>query len=256
MTAGDTIQSLLTLRKLTRAIADVVRPQLSEHLTTLTPLLRPKAVLGDFIQGGQREPNHKADKLFKELQALYDKIAPQKPFTLSRELAPPFNLANVGLEITPLDYPHAAQVGAENRKIMVRCPLTWVLTYAGFAPTRLPELLDTRSRSVEELQRFIVSQLVLHLAIASQPGVARILEALHLPVTTRKAPEFGELPLTLIGSSISTRRPADTVVIESAELTGMDAFEEVVNPQDIPRLTDPLRERLLEVARAQTPELV
>jgi hypothetical protein len=256
MNARDSIQSLLVLRKLTRAIADVVRVQMTEYLNTLAPLLRPKTVFGDYIQGGQKEPNHKADKLFKELQSLYEKAAPPKPFSLTRELAPPFNLSGVGLEITPLDYAHVAKAGNETRKIRVRCPLTWVLTYTGFAPTRLQELLDTRTRSTDELQRFIVSQLVIHLAVTSQPGVIQLLEALHFPVTTRKTPEFGELPLTLISAAISTSRPSDAVIIESAELTGMDAFEEVVNPEDIARLSDPLKDRLVEIARVQAPELV
>lgn len=256
MNPRDGIQSLLVLRKLTRAIADAVRVQMTEYLTTLTPLLRPKTVLGDYIQGVQKEPNHKADKVFKELQALYEKVAPLKPFSLSRELAPPFNLAGVGLEITPLDYLHVARSGPDTRRIMVRCPLTWVLTYTGFAPTRLQDLLDTRTRAAEELQRFILSQLVMHLATANQPGVTQMLDALHFRVTTRKSPEFGELPLTLIGAAIATTRPSDTVIIESAELTGMDAFEEIVDPEDIPRLSDPLKERLLDIARAQAPELV
>lgn len=256
MSPRNSIQSLLVLRKLTRAIADVVRVQVTEYLNTLAPLLRPKTVFGDYIQGGQKEPNHKADKLFKELQALYEKAAPPKPFSLTRELAPPFNLAGVGLEITPLDYVHVAKSGNETRRIMVRCPLTWVLTYTGFAPTRLQELLDTRTRSTDELQRFIVSQLMIHLATTSQPGVMQLLEALHFPVTTRKTPEFGELPLTLVSAAITTSRPSDAVIIESAELTGMDAFEEVVNAEDIARLPDPLKDRLVEIARTQAPELV
>ena len=55
MNGRDSIQSLLVLRKLTRAITDVVRVQMTEYLTTLTPLLRPTSVLGDYIQGGQKE---------------------------------------------------------------------------------------------------------------------------------------------------------------------------------------------------------
>ena len=51
-------------------------------------------------------------------------------------------------------------------------------------------------------------------------------------------------------------RPADSVVIESAELTGMDAFEEVVKIADLSALRDPFRERLLETARQQAPDLV
>jgi hypothetical protein len=45
------------------------------------------------------------------------------------------------------------------------------------------------------------------------------------------------------------------VVLESAELTGIDAFEEVVNVEDIARLTDPLKDRLIEIARPHVPAL-
>ena len=45
-------------------------------------------------------------------------------------------------------------------------------------------------------------------------------------------------------------------MIQSAELTGMDAFEEVVKVEDIAGLPDPLKQRLLEIARQQAPELV
>jgi hypothetical protein len=46
------------------------------------------------------------------------------------------------------------------------------------------------------------------------------------------------------------------VIVESAELTGMDAFEEVVNVDELSKLRDPFKERLLEIARQQAPELV
>jgi len=81
-------------------------------------------------------------------------------------------------------------------------------------------------------------------------------EALHFPITTAKLPQFGELPITGIGLPVRTMRPSDAVVIESAELTGMDAFEEIVNVDDVKQLADPFRERLLDLVRQQTPELV
>ena len=55
---------------------------------------------------------------------------------------------------------------------------------------------------------------------------------------------------------MSTRRPADSVIFQSAELTGMDAFEEVVVVDDITRMTDPGRDRMLEIVRAQGPSLL
>jgi hypothetical protein len=256
MSDRDNIQSLLSLRKLTRAITDVVRVQMTEHLKTLTPLWRPQAVLGEYVQGGQKEATRKADRVFKDLQTLYEAVAPTKPFFLQRELNTPLDFPRVGLEITPLDYVHVAQAGSTSRNIKVRCPLTWILTYTDFPPTRLQELLDNKGRDAAEVQRFVLSYLVLHLVTKHDAALMQIFEALHFPITTTKSPQFGELPITRIGIPIATTRPADAVVIESAELTGMDAFEEVVSVDDLKRLGDPLKERLLDIARQQMPELV
>jgi hypothetical protein len=79
---------------------------------------------------------------------------------------------------------------------------------------------------------------------------------LHFPITTTTLPEFGPLPITRIGVAISTIRPTDAVILESAELTGMDAFEEIVSVDDLSKLRDSLKERLLELARQHAPELV
>jgi hypothetical protein len=256
MSAGDSVESLLGLRKLTRAITDVVRVQMTEYLKVLTPLLRPKAVLGDYVQGGPKEPSRRADKAFADLQALYDKVAVARPYNLPRELATPLNFATPTLEITPLDYVHVVQSGSDNRRINVRCPLTWVLTYSDFPPNRLKELLDAKARSIEELQRFVLNYLVMHIATTSDPALMRVFEALHFPLTSSKSAEFGDLPITRIGIGISTYRPSDSLVIQSAELTGMDAFEEVIKVEDIAALSDPLKSRLLEVARQHAPERV
>jgi hypothetical protein len=102
----------------------------------------------------------------------------------------------------------------------------------------------------------VLNYLVLHVATTSEPGLMQVFDALHFPLTTSKSPEFGELPITRIGIGITTTRPSDAVIIESAELTGMDNFEEVVRVEDIAQVSDPLKERLLAIARQQAPELV
>jgi hypothetical protein len=255
MSDRDNIQSLLTLRKLTRAITDVVRVQISEYLKTMTPLVRPQVALGEYVQGGQKDAGRKADKVFKDLLAMYEAVAPTKPFFLQRELTTPLDFPRVGLEITPLDYVHVAQAGATSRKIKVRSPLTWILTYTDVPPTRFQELLDSKGRDAAEVQRFVLSYIVLHL-VFQDPPITQIFNALHFPITTTKSPQFGELPITRIGLPVATTRPSDAVVIESAELTGMDAFEEVVDVEGLKGLGDPLKERLLDIARQQMPELV
>jgi hypothetical protein len=257
MVGRDSIQSLLVLRKLTRVMADTIRAQLTQYLTTLAPLLRPHMVLGDYVQGGSKESTRKADKAFKELQSLYETVASTKPFNLPRELTTPIRFsADGGLEITPVDYAHAVEAGPEKRTILVRSPLTWGLTYAGFPITRLPDLLKAKLRPGDELQQFVLSYLLMHVVTTNSPGLMQTFEALHFPITTHNDPEFPSLPITRISAGITTTRPSDAVIIQSAELTGMDAFEEVVRIEDLSALRDPLKDRLIEIARQQAPELV
>ena len=59
---------------------------MTEYLKTLTPLLRPKALLGEYVQGGLKEPSRKADKAFADLQALYEKVADRPSRTTCRAI--------------------------------------------------------------------------------------------------------------------------------------------------------------------------
>lgn len=254
MSGRDSIRSLLSLRKLTRAIAEAARGQMTEYLATVAPLLRPSSILGDYVAGGQKEPTRKAEKAFQELQALYERICTTAPYNLPRELRPPFNLGTGGLEISAVDYPHVASAGSDQRTITVRQPLTWTLSYTDFPPTRLNEQLATKLRSSDEIQKVVVSYLAMHVVTSQQPVLMRMLDALRFPVTTAKAPGWGDLPATRIGlGGVGTYRPSDAVMIESAELTGMDAFEEVVSVEEIARLPDPFKQRLLDLVREHAP---
>src|SRR5262249_14999200 len=156
----------------------------------------------------------------------------------------------------PVDYPHVAKTGSDTRTIMVRRPLTWALTYSGYAPSRLPDLLKAKLRPGDELQHFVLSYLFMHVVTRNSPGIMHMFDALHFPITTSTSEEFGKVPITRIGVAVSTRRPSDDVLLQSAELTGMDAFEEVVDVEELSNLRDPLKERLLELVRQQAPELV
>ena len=252
----DSTQSLLVLRKLTRAIAEVVRGQMTEHLATLAPLLRPKMVLGDYVEDGTKEATRRSEKAYKDLQALYESVASTKPFNLPRELPTPLRLAGTGLEITPVDTARVIKSSSDSRTIMVRSPLTWTLSYSGYGIGRLPELLNAKLRSGDELTQFVLSYLLMHVVTTNSPGLMHVFESLHFPITTATLPEFGPLPITRIGIPISTTRPSDDVILQVADLTGMDAFEEVIHVSDLSRLGDPLQTRLLDLAREQAPDVL
>jgi hypothetical protein len=240
---------LLALRKTTRAVADLLRGELRDCLAALAPLFRPRAVLGNYVESGMKETFREADAAFKELQSLYHKIAFAKPFNLPQEeLHSPVEVLTSVLEITPVEYTHHAKAQRETKTVTVTCPLKWVLNYSGFGLKRLQELLADGNRSQSSVREFILHYLALHLVATRQSGLVKVMGALHFPISTGRLPWCGDLPMTYV-SSLATTRPPDDVIIESTELSGMDAFEEVVSVSDIQRMRNPLQDRLLELVK-------
>jgi hypothetical protein len=258
MTAPFTIERVQALRRLTRAVADLLGEQVTAYLSTLAPLFRPRWVLGEHIRGAEKEPMKGADRAFREMQGLFDAVARAKPFTLARELKSPVEVSSVNLEIHPVEYRHEVKSGDETRIVTVRSPLTWTLSYSGYSHLVLPDLLARRTGANEELHEWLVHQLVLHAVVTNQQGLTEILTRLHFPVSIVKEPGSGGVPLARIASPLSTIRPPDEVIMQSVELSGMDAFEEVINVDDIGHMDDPLKNRLIELARShrELPALV
>ena len=240
---------MLALRKLTRTITDLLRGQMKEYLATLAPLLRPQAVLGGYIQGTTKDIVKGADQAFKELQALYESVASTKPYNLPGELKPPLDIISSALDMTVMEYEYTAKNDKESKTILITSPLKWALTYTGFAPARLKEMLAVRGRDANELRSFVLHYLVMHIVVSKQTGIRNIFEALHFPISSVQSPEFGDLPVTYISSSITTLRPPDDVLIKSTEVSGMDAFEEVVNISDAEKMRDTLKDQLLEIVK-------
>ncbi|MCI0419372.1 MAG: hypothetical protein L0387_34310 [Acidobacteria bacterium] len=242
-------QKLLQLRKLTRAVADLLRGQLKEYLATLSPLLRPRTILGDYVQSSLKENVRGAEKAFKDLQSLYESVAGAQPFHLAKELKAPIEIVSSTLEMSPLEYPYVAKGEPGDKTVSITSPLKWVLLYSGFPLTRFRSILADRNRSDNELREFVLHHLALHTVLARQTGITQMLEALHFPVRSETLPEFGQLPITVVSSTFSTMRPSDDVIIESTEISGTDAFEELVSIEDIGRMGHPFKEKLIEIVR-------
>ena len=242
-------QKLLTLRKLTRVAGELINNQMREHMETLTPLFRQRAIFGEHIQGGAKEIVKGAGQAFKDLQSQYEAVATAAPFHLPKELDSPLMQMTSSLELTAWEYVHVAGTGQHSKTITVTCPFKWTITYAGYSPARLNELLMTRNRNDGALQQFVLHYLVMQIVILKQPGLARMLDTLHFPIGFGHLPRFGTLPITYITSSISTNLPPDPLLIQSTELSGKDAFEELINADDIALLGDPFKERLMNMLK-------
>ena len=254
MSQGYDLQKLRSLRKLTRAIADPLRSELKEHLSTVTLLLRPRTVLGDYVEGSLKGDVKGSEVAFRELRSRYEAVAGGRPFGLPKELNPPLELASSNIELVPLEYPHTAKSGSDTKTITVTQPLQRIVPYPVLGPSRLRELMAAKIPDAAQVKEIILHAVVLETVLTKQPGLLAVFEALRFPVVTEKLPGLGEVPITCISSSVRTVRPPDDVLIESTEISGLNAFEEVVNARDIEEMKDPFRERLLEVIKANAPE--
>jgi hypothetical protein len=248
---SNNTQELIALRRLTVAVSKLLGEQVRAYLSTLAPLLRPRAVFGEYVQGSTKESARGADVAFKDLQGVYASVAAAPPFNLPGELTPPVEVISTALELTPFEYRHAASAGDAEKKVVVTSPLKWTLNYSGFGLGRLRELVATRDRASRELKEHLLHMLILHVVVTRQEGVARILETLHFPIKSETVEGLGRLPVTYITSAVSTGLPPDAVIIESTEVSGRDVFEEVVEVDDIVKLHDPLKERLVELVEKQ-----
>ena len=124
------------------------------------------------------------------------------------------------------------------------------MTYAGFSLSRLRGLIADPNRSREELQRVLTHHLLLHVVLQRKEGLRTLLAAMNFAVKTETVPEFGELPLTLVTSAVRTERPPDSVILESTDLSGVDATEEIVRATNVAGMADSRRARLLEILEA------
>jgi hypothetical protein len=248
------IQRLLSLRKLTRAIADLLRAELKDYLSALAPLFRPRNVLGDYVQGA-KEGIRGSEKSLLELQRLYTTVAGAKPYHLANELKPPFEMTSSMPEVIPVEYIHVAKGDMGNKAVLMTSPLKWTLIYSEYSPKKLKELLASQNPANEEMHRFVLHYLVLHVMMTSNPGTSKLFDGLRLPISSGRLVEFGDLPLTNISACVSTIRPPDSVIIESTEISGQNAFEEIINLDDLRTLEDPLKSRLIELARTHGVEL-
>ena len=241
---------LLAHRKLTRGMGQILSEQLLAYVTTLTPLFRQRDVFGAHIQGGSG-PVKGADQALKQLQSLYEKVAYAAPFHLDGNLQSPLMQQTPSLELSPWEYVHVAKAGGESKTVTVTCPFKSIVTYLGYAPRRLQALLNERNRNNGELQAFVLHYLAMHVVVATQPSLTQLFDTLHFPLASGHLNDFGSLPITYIGSAVSTSLPSDELVIESTEMSGMDAFEEIVNTEDVDKMRDPLKERLVELVKSQ-----
>jgi hypothetical protein len=245
MTEDFSISRVLLLRKITREISNHLLGQLKEQLATLSPLFRPRRILGDYIESGSSEPVADAEKNFAVVADLYAKAA-VKPLELPRPLRPPVKPIGMALEVYPWEYTVNYAVGGRTHAVTVTSPFRWVLSYSsGLSLSRLRlGLAGREERKVEDIQQFVIRCCVMRAILSRFGGVVKLLEGLRWEVRNESVPDLPSLPLATLSAPLRSQLPPENVVIESTELSGMALFEELVDMECLHQIPDPLAEKV------------
>ena len=257
-TAADSlnVEQLLHLHTLTKDVAKLCQKQLRAHLETLALLFRPRRILGDAMEGAERESVGGSDRTLAELRDLYRKVA-VRPFDLRPELSLPLESVSTQMQLYDWEYVHQIKTDRGWRTIKVTSPLTWVVAYSSTysLPMLRQVLAGQEERDAEAVRAFVLRACLMHLHFTKFPAIADLLAGLRYRVEVRQSPETGELPLVTISAPFSTVRPPDSLVAVAAGLAGGTSFSEVLDPGSVQTLKDPLREQVAAVFRSHGQEL-
>ena len=250
------VEQLLHLHALTKDVAKVCLKQLRGYLETMALLFRPRRILGDAMEGAERESVGGSDRTVAELRDLYRKVA-ARPFDLRPDLSLPLESVSTQLQLHEWEYLHQSKTDRGWRSIKVTSPLTWVVAYSShYSFSMLRQVLaGQEERNADAVRAFVLRACLMHLHFQKFPAIADLLAGLRYRVEVRHSPETGDLPLVTVSAPFPTVRPPDSLVTVAAGLAGGASFSEVLDLASVKELKDPLREQIAAVLQSHGQEV-
>lgn len=237
-------QEFLQLRQATERIGRVLQQRLKEHLTILRPLFIPRKLFGTYIKSSSTEEVHGSDKAFAELQERYGAIC-DEPFALPKKLQPPLPPISNFLEGTPFQYTLALE-GNADRTVLITSATRFILSYQGECPlSRLKGMLSgSEARQADDMRQALINHLAMVLFLEHFPALTRLLGDLHYRVETHSFPDLGGLEAVVLTAPLKTFLPPDNFITEVTQLSGIPAFQELIEKDAVEAIPDPLQEAL------------
>jgi hypothetical protein len=250
------IEQLLRLHALTKDVAKLCHKQLRGYLDTMAPLFRPRRMLGDAIEGSERDSAAGSDRTAGELRELYRRIA-ARPFDLRPELTFPLESVSTQIQLYEWEYLHQTKTDRGWRSIKVTSPLTWVVAYSStYSLSMLRQVLaGQEERNQKSVYAFVLRSCLMYLHFTKFAAMAELLAGLRYRIEGRRSPELGDLPLVTVSAPFATIRPPDNLVSVASGLAGGTSFAEVLDMASVRNLQDPLRQEVAAVLQSHNQEL-
>ncbi len=238
------LAQMAPLRDVSQKISQYLQETLSGYLSPLAPLLAPNRVLGEHLQGYSRDRLPDADKNFAQLEERYVRLC-QHHFRLPSKIRSPVSSIKTTLDVHPWEYLY--EVG--DRTIIISSPVKWVLSYEftyGLSNLLRAKLAGEKPQP-DETKQMLVNTLTLWMMMERSRGIKKILGDLRFPVSVATSPVSGDLPYIVLTAATEAFRPQDDLINTVIQLSGRPAFEELVDPEAVAGIKDPMVEKITEL---------
>ncbi len=212
----------------------------------------PERILGKFAGSKFDVPG--ADKALAELQDNYRRL-PGKPFDFAKEFEADW-LSEIGSkpEIQRWEYSREISTDSGKRVVAFTSPTRWILSYGpGYSVPQAIQAFSRRQdrRGIDQLRQFVVNMLVMQSLIARSGGLTTLIRELRYDVRIDTHPGLSGLPVVVVQSQVPTFVPPETVIATATELSGINAFIELVDLEAIRELSDPFKEQIAQLIPGQ-----
>ena len=185
-----------------------------------------------------------SDKAFAELQEYYATVC-KKPFGLPKKLQPPLPpLAN---QIDAVPYQYALHMGESKDKATIITTATrWILSYRNECTISRLEAMATgvETRQLDDIKQSLIAHLTPVVFLKHFPALKQLLQDLRYEVDVHEIQDLGGLPVVTLQAPIGTFLPPDDFIFQITQLSGIPAFQEIIDPDALDHIPDPLKEAL------------
>jgi len=237
-------EQFIQLRKNTDKIAGLLHKRLKSHLNILKPLFNPVKLLGAYIKSANMDDVPGSDKAFAKLQEEYAAIC-ETPFGLPRKLPSPLAAMTSQIDATPYKY-SLYMADAKDKATTIIAPTRWILSYQSNCPfDRIREMLSgTVSRQSEELKSSLIKHLTMVLLLQKFKELNDLFHDLRYDLEFKQIQELGGLRVVLLKAPIESFLPSDEFIQNVTQLSGIPAFQEIIDFEAPDNMPDALKESL------------
>ncbi len=242
------LPKMAPLREVSQKIAQFLQQTLSAYIQPMSPLLAAHRILGENLEGFQRERVPGATKAYAQLEEQFVKLC-RSTFKFPHKLRKPLPAIKNKLEVYPWEYLY--EVGGDpDNTITISSPVRWVLAYdySYTLSSLIKAKLAGEKPQMDETKQLILNSVTLAMMMERSEGIKQILEDLRFPVSVATSPVSGDLPYVVVDAPVESYRPQDDLITTVIQLSGRPVFEELVDLDEVDAIRDTLVEKIKDLA--------